>query len=128
MELVNKVEQPTTVKDFVNDPKCIAIALESSRQLQNIISKNWFTALQVRDRFQIGFEEAIQKLEALKLFGFIYERQQDNKDKEYKVILNNQQRLNLVEGDITFYLQKVEILKKEVIKLNEKIENEQKSK
>ena len=111
------VEQPTSVKDFINDEKCKAIALESAQQIKNLCGDGWFDIIDIVNKFGIGMADGIQKLEALKLFGFIHERMLDGKEKQYKVVLTVGHRLVLVQQDIKFYEDKLVILKKQEQKL-----------
>lgn len=116
-------EDVTSVTDFINDEKCIAVALESTQQIQKLCGSKWFDAVEVVNKFGIGLSDAIQKLQALKLFGFIYERTLDGKVKEYKVCLTDKHRLVLIQKDIKFYEDKVKILKKAEEKMRTKIAN-----
>jgi hypothetical protein len=115
------IEAPTSVKDFINDPKCIAVALESAQTIKSTCGDKWFDIFDIMAKFGIGLSDALQKLDALKLFGFIHERLKANKDKEYKVCLSDKQRLVLTQQDIKFYEEKLAILKKTEKKLQDKI-------
>lgn len=121
-----KQEVPTTVKDFINDPKAKQVALASAQTIVHLCGKKWFIASNVSAKFRIGLHDAIQKLEALKLFGFIHERIENGKEKEYKVTLTEQHRYDLLMIDIKFYEQKIAIIKKEAEKLKAKIDEQKK--
>lgn len=120
-QIVSSVELPEKIEEAVTDEHLRKTALESANQLYEFVSKNWFTPFDVFQKLKVlSLDECIAKLNALKLFGVVYERI-INGEKKYKVTLNDVQRLELLDNDIQFYTTKVEILKKERIKLEEKI-------
>ena len=116
------VEQPTSVKNFINDEKCKQTALESAQQIINLMGKDWFTVINLCQVMQgVGLAEMIVKLDALKLFGFIYEKTVEGKENEYKVTLTDGHRLKLLIMDVEFYITKLKIINKEIARLKEKI-------
>lgn len=124
--LVGSIEMPSTLKETVSDEQLQKTALNSAQQLFELVSKNWFTAFDVRNKLHIDLNEVIEKLNALKLFGVIYEKIVAG-EKRYKVTLTDKQRKELIDDDIDFYTKKVEILKNQSKKLEEKINLSNKS-
>ena len=114
-------ELPKTVAEIKADPELQKIARQQAEALKNQISSNWFTAMQVRDKFKIDFAIVIAQLEALKTMGFIHEREGKFHEKEYKVVFSQKDKVKLLEADVLFYEKKIEIIKKEITKIKEKI-------
>lgn len=121
-----EVEKPTSVKEFINDEQAIAVARQSADSIKSTCGDGWFDIFEIVNKFGIGLSDALQKMEALKLFGFIHERMPDGKEKQYKVVLSDSHRLVLVKQDIDFYEKKIVILKKQEKKLTEKIAGKKK--
>ncbi len=120
--MADNIESPVSIKSFINDPKAQEVALTSAKQIIQLMGVNWFTAIDLCSVMQgIGLSEMIQKLDALKLFGFIYEKTIEGKENKYKVTLSNNHRLKLLEMDIVFYKDKIKMLEREVEKVKNKI-------
>lgn len=116
-----------SLEDAVKDPKFQAMALASANQIFESVSKNWFTAFELSNKLRIGFSDGLKKLESLKLFGLIHERERrksGNFELEYKVVFKNSQKALLIEKDIEFYKNKVVILEKQLEQVKKVISNE----
>lgn len=115
------LDSKVSVEDFINDPKAQAVALSSAQTIVDNCGSKWFDIFSVTTKFNIGLAEAIMKLEALKLFGFIHEKMEPGKEKLYKVTLSNASKLKLFENDIKFYQKKIELIKMEIGRIKDKI-------
>lgn len=114
-------EIPLSVKQAKEDEILKEAALQAAQDIHKVMGDKWFTVSQLRVPLKLGFHDTTQKLNALKLFNVIHEKERDGAEIEYKVVFNDAQKKKLIENDIKFYEQKIVILKKEVAKLEEKI-------
>lgn len=116
-------EEPISVSDLKKDEQVKQLALELANYILENVSKNWFSVFDLRNKLKIDFQNAFDKLQSLKILGLCYERLKKDNSFEYKIVLNDIQKIKLVEFDIEFYETKIKILKNELEKLKLKTNN-----
>ena len=132
MNIVKKepeLSEEEKIQIFLADPKNKEMALDSANVIKNGLGElgnNWFRAMDVRNHLKINLDEVLTSLQLLILFGFCYSRFNKQGEQEFIIIFSDEERLIIVQNEITFYNEIMMRLKKEASKLKAQIKVKQK--
>ena len=124
-----ELSEEEKVKIFLEDQKNKEMALDSANVIKNGLGElgnNWFKAMDVRNHLKMDLNEVLTSLQLLILFGFCYSRFDKQGEQEFIIIFSDEERLVIVQNEITFYNEKMMEFKKEVAKLKAQIKVKQK--
>lgn len=108
------------IQDWLTNPENKENALALALQIQDQVSKNWFSFDRFIKKSGELRESGWQKLQVLKAFGYLNERRGDYKDGKklirmqlFKIAITNEDKILCIDRTIEFYQDQIQQLESE---------------
>lgn len=105
------------LKEYISDPTKKELHVKIAQMLEEQFKDKWFSVKDINRKTAIkSFKEASQMVFGLDLFGLVVSKRR-KKEKQYKIILSNDQKIKVLEERRETHIEQIAILDEEIEKL-----------